>query len=104
MMYLIGTFVGALFTINIMSVVVIILLSLDLMVPALGTTLAIMATSVLSLAHLVTTIRMLWTEKLLEHQLFEENPDETGTFLQGFQVRIQREYQSAFNILRLRRP
>ena len=103
MMYLIGTFVGALFTINIMSVVVIVLLSLDLLVPALGTTLAIMATCVLALAHLVTTIRMLWTEKLLEHQL-EENPEEKGTFLRGFQVRIQREYQSAFNILRLRRP
>ena len=103
MMYLIGTFVGALFTINVMSVVVIVLLSLDLLVPALGTTLAIMATCVLALAHLVTTIRMLWTEKLLEHQL-EENPEEKGTFLQGFQVRIQREYQSAFNILRLRRP
>lgn len=104
MMYLLGTLVGAMFTINVMSVVVIVLLSLDLLVPALGTTLAIMATCVLALAHLATTIRMLWTEKLLGHQLFEENPEEKGTFLQGFQVRIQREYQSAFNILRLRRP
>ena len=50
MMYLLGTLVGAMFTINVMSVVVIVLLSLNLLVPALGTTLAIMATSVLSLA------------------------------------------------------
>ena len=104
MMYLLGTLVGALFTINVMSVVVISLSFLNLLVPALGTTMAIVATCVLASAHLVTTIRMLWSEKLLEHQLLEENPEETGTLLQGFQVRIQREYQSVFNILRLRLP
>ena len=50
MMYLLGTLVGALFTINVMSVVVISLSFLNLLVPALGTTLAIMATCVLASA------------------------------------------------------